>query len=259
MEKEPQISLIIVSHKSQDSIGQCIESVFKRARNIEKEIIVVGNGNETINLSENIKVINLPENKGFGTACNAGARFAKGKYLCFLNPDTELMSDNLEKIISEFEKDEKRGIIGPKLIGENNKIQEWSAGKEINLWDIVGNNLGIKRSHKIWESREKKECAWVSGACLFIQRELFEKLKGFDKKFFLYFEDIDLCRRARKLGYKILYYPEFSVRHFGGKSSQNKKEQKKLYYKSQDYYFEKHFGKITSNLLKLLRGIFLIG
>jgi hypothetical protein len=93
---------------------------------------------------------------------------------------------------------------------------------------------------------------------MFIRKELFEKLKGFDENFFMYFEDVDLCRRVRNLGYKILYYPEFIIKHFGGKSFDSKKEQQELYYKSQDYYFQKHFGKIKVNLLKLIRMIVII-
>jgi len=200
-----------------------------------------------------IKILTSSQNSGFGSACNLGAKEAHGRYLCFLNPDTEIVSDNFQEIISEFENNEKTGVIGIRLEEENRKIQDWSAGKEINLWDIIGNNLGLKRSKKIWESRKKIECAWVSGACLFIRKDLFEKLNGFDEKFFLYFEDIDLCKRAIDLNYKILYFPKFAIKHFGGKSFGSKKEQKKHYYSSQDYYFKKHFGKIYSLMIKIIR------
>ena len=253
MERKPQISFIIVNYNSKDYLEKCLASVFNNTQNISKEIIVVNSCDDILTHSEDIKIITALENKGFGYACNVGAKAAQGETLCFLNPDTEIVSDYFEKIISEFEKDSAIGIIGPKLVDENNNIQEWCAGKEVNLSDILLNNIGLKRSKKIWESNESVECAWVSGACLFIKKELFEKLKGFDENFFLYFEDIDLCQRARNLGYKIIYNPKFTVKHFGGKSFEDKKKQKKLYYESQDYYFEKHFGKIATNLLKLIR------
>ena len=251
MEKESKISFIIVAFRSENHLERCLYSLLDKTANIQKEIIVVNNGSYSFNFGDRAKVINS-SNKGFGSACNLGAKEASGDILCFLNPDTEIISADLEKIFSEFENN-KIGIIGPKLVDENDNIQEWSAGKEVNLSDVILNNLGLKRSKRIWESKEEVECAWVSGACLFIKKELFEKLNGFDEKFFLYFEDIDLCKRARDLGYKVLYFPEFVVKHFGGKSFENKKEQKQHYYSSQDYYFKKHFGKNFRSIIKLLR------
>jgi len=253
METKPQISFIIVNYNSTHYIERCLGSLLLESENIKKEIIIVSNDDSLLSIDNSIKIIASIKNSGFGSACNLGAKEATGKYFCFLNPDTEIISDNFQKIISEFESNEKTGVIGIRLEEENGKIQEWSAGKEIDIWDIIGNNLGFKQSKKIWESKNKIECAWVSGACLFIRKDLFEKLNGFDEKFFLYFEDIDLCKRAINLNYKILYFPEFIIKHFGGKSSGSKKEQKKHYYSSQDYYFQKHFGKIQHKIIKMLR------
>ncbi len=246
-----QISFIIVVHKGRVYLERCLASVFKNCENIRKEIIIVNNGDELLSASEDVRIISA-ENKGFGNACNLGAKEALGDILCFLNPDTEILT-NIKEPTKYFNANNDIGVIGAKLVDEKDDIQEWCAGKEINLLDIICNNLGFKRSKEIWESKKEIDCAWVSGACLFIQKELFQKLNGFDENFFMYFEDIDLCKRAKKSGYKIIYYPEFIVKHFGGKSFENKKEQKKIYYTSQDYYFQKHFGKMKHNLLKLIR------
>jgi len=275
MEKKSKISFIIPAYKSEKHLEKCFRSLLDKTTDIQKEIIVVNNSGSSFNLENGIKIINSP-NKGFGSACNLGVREASGNIFCFINPDTEIISNDFEKIINLFDSSsyhpelvsgsqeipdqvrndiKKIGIIGPKLVEENNDIQEWSAGKKVDLTDIILNNLGWKRSKKIWESKKKTECAWVSGACLFVRKELFEKLNGFDEKFFLYFEDIDLCKRARNLEYKILYYPKFIVKHFGGKSFDSIKEQKQYYYSSQDYYFQKHFGKISSFILKIIRGL----
>lgn len=249
---EIKISFIIVNYKSRELLEKCISSIKRTALSFSHETIIVSNDGEVFNFPE-IKTINLENNLGFGVGCNAGAKIAQGEILCFLNPDIEIISNDFQKIISEFENDPKLGIIGPKLVTENNKVQEWGAGKEINFFDIIGNNLGFKRSRKIWTSEKRVECAWVSGACLFIKKNLFERLNGFDEKFFLYFEDIDLCKRIKKFGYKIIYFPKFVIKHFGGRSFENKKYQKKYYYSSQDYYFQKHFGKIHYFLLKITR------
>lgn len=255
MENKPEISFIIVNYKDNPYLNGCLASIFKNAATINKEIIIVNNCSKYSDTLENIKILEISENKGFGNACNIGAREAQGDILCFLNSDTEIVSSDFEKIVSEFNDNPKIGIIGPKLIGNDNIVQEWSAGREINLSDIILNNSGIKRSKKVWESKEKIKCDWVSGACMLIKKDLFNRLNGFDEKFFLYFEDVDLCKRAGDLNYKILYFPEFTIKHFGGKSFENKKEQKKYYYSSQDYYFQKHFGKMKPVILKLLRKV----
>jgi GT2 family glycosyltransferase len=254
MEKKQQISFIIVNHKSDQFLEKCLKSIRNKFSDSKKEIIVVNNSDYSSGFSDNLKIIRS-SNFGFGSACNLGAKESLGDILCFLNPDTGIISNDFPKIISEFENNPKLGIIGPGLVDENGSVQDWSAGKEISLLDIIGNNLGFQRSRKIWTSEKKVECAWVSGACLFIRKELFEKLNGFDEKFFLYFEDIDLCKRALNSDYQVLYYPEFAIKHLGGKSFGSKKEQKKHYYSSQDYYFQKHFGKIRYFLLKIIRGL----
>lgn len=253
-----KLSIIIVNHQSWKYLIRCLESIRTNnsALNVDHEIIVVNNGSDILKLDPDVKCIEVGENLGFGRANNLAAKKASGEILWFLNPDTEIGSENINLLLGLFSNDSKAGVIGPKLITEENKIQKWSAGAESTLADLIKNNLGFPASQKIWESKEKKECAWVSGAALFIKKDLFQKLGGFDEKFFMYFEDIDLCRRARQLGYKIVYYPEFVVRHLGGKSFGDKKAQKKLYYASQDHYFQKHFGKFTAFWVRLLRGIF---
>ena len=252
-----RISFIVVSHRSEKYLKGCLASLFKNAGNFKKETTIVNNSDDQLDLPEDVRIINASENRGFGSACNLGAKESTGDILCFLNPDTEILK-NVRGVIDCFDTDNKIGIVGARLVDEKNIIQEWCAGKKVDLSDIIGNNLGFRRSRKIWESDALTECAWISGACLFIRKGLFDKLNGFDKNFFLYFEDIDLCKRAGDLGYKIIYYPEFTVKHFGGKSFSSKKEQKKLYYEAQDYYFRKHFGKIRHNLLKLIRRLILI-
>lgn len=129
----------------------------------------------------------------------------------------------------------------------------------MTLWDLIGNNIGFQRSKKIWESKEKIPCDWVSGAALFIRRELFQKLGGFDENFFMYYEDIDLCRRAKKIGSEVIHFPVVEIRHFGGKSFLKNSDglQKKYFYNSQDYYFKKHFGRKTAFITRLLRKIFI--
>jgi len=257
MENKIELSIMFVNFKGAEYLKKCLASISQRIKDVSYEIIVVNNNpKETELLSQfsEIKIINADHNLGFGKGHNLGARSAQGEILWILNADTEILEGDIKRIIREIR--EIRAI-GVKLLDENNDVQSWSAGAEPTLWDLIKNNFGVKTSRKIWESKEKREVDWVSGASLFIRKELFQKLGGFDEKFFMYFEDIDLCKRVRKAGHKVIYFPEFVVKHFGGKSFESSTLQKKYYYESQDYYFEKHFGKFKSGLIKLLRKLFI--
>ncbi len=234
---------------------KCISSVLTMVNGVKLEIIVVNNDEENIVLDgdERLKIIEVNENIGFGRACNLGAKEAVGEILCFLNPDTEIISENINDILKEFKNNKEIGVIGPKITEKNGKVQKWITGKELSLWRILKNNFGIIDDEKIWLSKEKQETAWVTGAVLFSRKNLFEKIDGFDEKFFMYFEDIDLCKQVRMKKYKILFFPKFTVRHLGGGSAKNRQTQKEEYYKSQDYYFQKWFGTSMMQLVRILR------
>lgn len=237
------ISFIIVNYQSEKYLLKCVSSIKEKILGVNYEVIIINNDNNDlgVELPSDIKLINKGKNIGFGAGCNLGARSAQGEILCFLNPDTEIVSENIFDLLNEFNKDKRIGIIGPKLITEDGRVQEWIAGKEITILSTLLNNLGHKRDKKIWESEISVECAWVSGAAMFIKKDIFQNFGGFDEKFFMYFEDIDLCRRACQLGYKVLYFPDFQIRHFCGKSFCHKKKQKKYYHASQYAYFKKCF------------------
>lgn len=249
-----KLSIVIVNYQSEKYLAKCLSSIKEKVLAVEHEIIVVNNDENNIEThcdaslqDGNIRIINTGKNIGFGAACNLGARMAQGEILCFLNPDTEIVSNNIKILLDEFDKENKLAIIGPKLVVETSRrgvlAQEWIAGKKVTLLSTLLNNLGYKRDKKIWESKASVECAWVTGAAMFIKKDIFQKLGGFDEKFFMYFEDIDLCKRARQLGCKILYFPDFQIKHFGGKSFLSKAKQKSHYHTSQYIYFKKCFCK----------------
>jgi len=260
MKNYKKISIIIVNFKSQDNLRACVSSILNKLKQGSFEIIIVNNDaqenvlNETIGLPE-IQIINLEKNVGFGTAINTGAKIAQGEWLMLLNPDARLLTSQ-QKMFDFFAATPEAGIISPKLVREDGKVQEWSAGVNPNLFDLVRNNFGFPKSKKLWESQETKEADWSSGAAMVVKRDIFDKIGGFDENIFMYFEDIDLCKRAREAGKKVFYFPQDEVAHFGGKSAKNKKKQKADYYKSQDYYFQKHFGRAYSKCIRGLRKIF---
>ena len=266
MENTKELSVIIVNYKSEHFLEQCLNSLYLAiSGKISFEVIIVNNYSpETLEKIQKsfpeIRVIINAKNGGFGQGNNIGTREALGKYLLFLNPDTEIISGNFNEIREEFERNDEIGALSGQLMTEENNIQEWSVGQRITFWDLVKNNLGFPSGRKVWESRGKKEVAWVAGTFFFIRRKLFLDLGGFDENIFMYFEDVDLCERIKKVGKKILYFPEIRILHkYGGSyAEEGKRWQKKNYYDSMEYYFKKHRPKIEAWSVRIIRKIFFI-
>lgn len=257
--KQTEISFIIVNYQSREHLARCLASIQKLVE-INAEIIIVNNDSLPLesSFSDNfqLKIIQAPKNMGFGSGVNLGAHSASGKYLFLINPDAEIVSASLQKISREFEQNKNLAILGAKIIDERDEMQAWIAGESITPWRIIKNNLGLSQDQAIQKQKNNFPVDWVSGGAMLIHKDLFQKVGGFDEKIFLYYEDIDLCRRVKKLGFDILYFPTLIVRHSGGKSFTNKTTQKKYYYQSQEYYFQKHFGKLAGFLMKWLQIIF---
>jgi GT2 family glycosyltransferase len=259
-----KLSVILVNYRGEQYLPECLGSVCEKLGGYFaiETIIVNNNTQKKLDSSKlapkfkNLKIINLEKNIGYGAGNNRGVKEAGGELLLFLNPDTRIVSVRPEKIQEQFENSKNTAILGARLVNSQGKNEAWSAGLAITPMDTILNNLGFIRSRKIWQKAVSQNVDWVSGAALFMRRADFENLGGFDEKFFLYFEDIDLCRRARNQGKKIIYDPGFTVEHQSGASFKNPSEQKREFYKSQDYYFEKHFGKPKSLIIKTLRKIF---
>lgn len=238
------LSIVIVNYKSEQYLLRCLESLYEKKSNKPFEIIIINNDQQNdlqriIEQYPTVTVIKNKKNSGFGAACNMGAKLAQGEIILFLNPDTQLLYDYTFDIADKFNQQKNLGVIGPRLVADNGKAQWWCAGKDISFWQIFKNKLGIIESKKIWESKDGVFADWVSGAALFVKKELFEAVDGFDEKMFMYFEDMDLCRRIRKLGRDVLFFPEISIRHSGGKSYEGVIRQKSHYFKSLLYYTKK--------------------
>jgi GT2 family glycosyltransferase len=261
MPDSKELSIIIVNYRSEQYLENCLASLFSELTvGIDFEVIVVNNDEAgklrgVLRDFSLVRVIQQNRNSGFGAANNLGAARAGGRLLWFLNPDTEIKT-GIKSIIETFNKDSGTGIVGAGLVTADSQAQPWAAGAEVGILGLIRNNLGFPASKMIWNSEKTREAAWVSGGAMFVKKEVFAATGGFDEKFFMYYEDIDLCRRVRIAGKKVVYCPEVKVKHIGGSSWQDEKTQKSDYYKSQNYYFAKHYGRLQSGLVTALRKIF---
>lgn len=239
------VSVVIVNYRTPDlSVAAAVSALDDGAIRVVIVDNASGDGStETFRaLSDGrLRVLEHHRNAGFGTAANLGAREADGDVLVFLNSDARLRPGSLASMTAGLSPTAGRAIIGPRLVGEDGVIQR-SAGLVPGPDDLLLRGLGVQRvsralshvpilGHLLQRTRIATEydqatfatttidVTMVSGACLAIGREAFAELGGFDERYFMYFEDADLCRRATRAGWPIRYVPEAAVDHIGGASS----------------------------------------
>jgi GT2 family glycosyltransferase len=247
------VSIILVNYNGADVLIDCLNSLEKFIPQDNCEIIVVDNNSQDNSVDilndkfPRIKLIKLPKNVGFGAGNNAGVKVAKGEFIFLLNTDTILESNILPHLIELMSENPDVGIIGPKLLFPDKSFQI-SFSPEIS----IKGEFAARKLHKNAENKNKlhiieqdfqdiQEVDIVVGAAFFIRADLFNLLGGFDEKFFMYFEESDLCQRVRNKGYKVLYTPHVSLIHIRGYSV--KKISNKMaveYRRSQIYYYHKH-------------------
>lgn len=259
------ISVIIVQYNN-SHLTQTAISSFRNFHNCNYEIILVDNGStepKAVEFSKDIpdlKLICLENNFGFSKANNLAVKQSSGNILFFLNNDTVTTSEILSEIEAEFNKDFSIGIIGPKLFNTDGSIQ-LSYGKLPSLFveftDKIFYSMVEKKNKFVMKYIKKRYgkkefTGWVTGAALFIRKEIFLELNGFDESFFMYFEDKDLCKRVNVSGKKVVFFPGSSLIHLRGASlnDPNKEFLNRKYRESQLIYYKKHKTKLGQLLLK---------
>lgn len=247
----PQLSILTVTYNSQSTIKEFLISIDKYLKDIDHEIIIVDNDSSDDTLesikSTKIKVKLLPqsENLGFSKSNNIAARSADSDLLLFLNPDTRIIDDSLTEAIAYLKVHTDTGILAPKLIQDDASTQPSIQNKPTivaALKEFWLNQKGSFMPYTI-KSDSPVEVQTVVGAAMLIKKEIFEKVKGFSEKFFLYFEDIDLCDKVKASGYKIIYFPKTTIKHKVGisaktnpKSSALLIESAKIYHGTLNYF-----------------------
>lgn len=282
-----KLSIIIVQYKVKKELFDCLRSIKKANTKMSYEVIVVDNDEEKSIEKElkkqfpDIVYIKSPGNIGFGAGNNLGARKAKGEYLFFLNPDTIVKKDAINKLCDVLTRDKKLGIVAPLLLDPKNEpyplqgsttLSPKTAVFSLSLVAKIWKNNPVYKKYYLadWDKKSFHSVDVVPGTAFMIARKFFEKIGGFDEHFFLYFEESDLCKRIREMGYKIGITPKARVVHLWGKSTEKSQVNiKKIFSKSRFYYFKKHYGLpiaiITNFLLSLsgydviFLGIFLLG
>ena len=227
------LSIITVNYNSLSYLRECVSSIYHWTHGTSFEIIVVDNASPTEDIDRlaeefpQVKIVKSQHNLGFAGANNLGFRYSSGDWILFLNPDTKLIKPALTEILEQARLLTDTGIVGCRLLNADLSVQTSSI---MNFPRIMNSMLQLEylrlRWPKLWgigplfsgDSRPIRVEA-VSGACMFIKREIFSRVGMFSEDYFMYSEDIDLCYRVAHVGLVNYYLGQCSIIHYGGSSS----------------------------------------
>lgn len=260
-----KLSIVTLNFKKKDLTIACLASLYSHYKDQfekgEMETIVVDNYSEDDSVKvvrnaikkysyHHVELIANSENAGFGKGCNLGASHAKGKYVLFLNNDTQVQNKGFLDMVEFLDHHPEIGILGGRMKNEDGTSQA-SAGKFYTFFNAILMILGMQRLGFLYSSpNEIKKVDWVSGGCMMVKKEMFEKIGGFDKEIFMYFEDVELSYRAKKKGFLTYYFPGSETLHIGQGSS-NRSFAVINIYKGLMFFYKKHMPQWQTNMIKL--------
>jgi GT2 family glycosyltransferase len=224
------VDVVVVSFNSCETLRTCVGHL---ARDSSYDVFVVDNASRDGSISSisdlPVSRVELDRNYGFAYACNRGSEAGASPYVLFVNPDARIEPDSILRLVSALDRDESAGAVAPRLSDARGRI-EHSLRRFPRLRSTYSQALFLHRllPRASWVDEVVREpyryqaagpTEWVSGACLLVRRKALEDIGGWDEAFFLYGEDVDLCRRLATAGHRILYEPQAVATHVGGVSA----------------------------------------
>ena len=246
----PELSFLILTYNSENYIEPLFDSLLskisKEVKDGTYEIIVVDNASTdgTANKvnkyqATHIRFIQSGENGGYAKGINLAAKHAHGKYLIVINPDSTLLEADFKRLVKDFDSDSTLGI-GGFVLQNHAGIREKTAGKFYNFLSFLLFAGGLEDVAGIrFSPKEMVTVDYVSGGFVVFRRSVFEQLNGFDEDYFMYVEDMDICYRAKKAGFKTMFLPYCSIVHKGQGSSSREFAIVNIY-KGLTLFYKKH-------------------
>lgn len=225
----PLVSAIVLNYRTPQAAVRCVQALLAQTIAGQIEILLIDNHSEDDSIGvlrvwfgkhPQVRVIESSTNRGYGGGNNEAIRHGRGEFLLIINPDNELEPDGLERLIAAMQADATIGILAPRLVYDDGSIRD-SHRAFPTMFDVFIKRTPLSRFfkhrldrylHRDRDASTVQEADWVHGACFLIRRSLFQGLGGFDERFFLFFEDADLCRRVWDSGKRVVYFPLVSAR-----------------------------------------------
>ena len=229
------LSIVIVNWNSAGYVRQCVNAIQLNPPGCTYEIVVVDSGSfdecgEILRREfPAVRFVQSQTNAGFAAANNLGAERSRGRVLLFLNPDTEVVGNALDRLLKTLNRLPDAGLVGARLLNSDRSLQTSCIQSFPTVLNQVLDAEWLRRSFSrspFWgigplfdETQNPSSVEVISGACIMIKRSVFQCISGFDERYFMYSEDLDLCWRVRQAGFDCLYVPDALIVHHGGGSS----------------------------------------
>jgi len=260
--QEAVVDVVVVAYNSADTLRGCVEPL---ARLSGVRVTVVDNQSPDDSIAaiadiDAVNVVRAPRNGGFGYGCNLGAAQGSAPFLLFLNPDARIDLASLAALVDVARADDTVGLVGPRILDDDGSLAysvrrfprlRSTYAKALFLhraWPRAAWTDELVRDPAVYERADTAE--WVSGACMLVRRDAFDRLAGFDEDLFLYCEDTDICLRLWQAGLSVRFEPAATVRHVGGASS-GVGETQAIAARSRVHYARKHRGPVAALLERI--------
>lgn len=268
----PEVSAILVNYNAGSELATALESIRADCAQVRWEAVVVNNASTdgsaaVVESVPHSRLIRNEVNVGFGRAINQAVAVSKAPLLLFINPDCRLMPGALSTLRSVLEGESSCAVVGPRILDPDGTVQGSARGDPDMLTGLFGRTgalrailpfLPVARRNVVAEDAFRTGDSslvvdWLSGACMLVRRDAFLETGGFDERFFLYWEDADLCRRLRARGYHVRYVPGASAVHQVGRSSRTARRSSiRAFHASAYLYYATHVAPGALNPRRLI-------
>jgi N-acetylglucosaminyl-diphospho-decaprenol L-rhamnosyltransferase len=237
MNPSPDVSVILVSYNAAAWLDRCLASLAQGSQQLDIDVVVVDNasrdGAATVAQRYAVRLLRNDVNVGFAAAVNHGVNASAGEWILLLNPDTEMRAGTIDRLVEFARAHPRHGLYGGRTVHEDGTLDPRSCWGEPSLWStfcfatglstaFAGSRVFNPEALVGWPRDSVREVDIVSGALMLVSRATWDRLGGFDERFFVYAEDADLASRARAAGFAPVIVPDAVVVHAGGASSETK-------------------------------------
>ena len=254
-----KLSIIIVNWNTCEITLQALRSVYQETQGFDFEVILIDNNSADKSVEKiraefpQVQLVVNTDNLGFGRANNQGLKIAKGEYIFLLNSDTIVLNGAIQTLVKYLDEHPAVAVLGPKLLNADKTFQHSCRRRLPNPLNSFFHLFGLARlfpkskmatNYKRYadDSNVTEPAEILSGAAMFFRRQVYETVGGFDERFFMYGEDVDLCKRILDAAYKIMFVHTAEIIHLGGASSKKRKTKSLInFYEAMWIYYDKHY------------------
>lgn len=266
-----QLSISIVNTNNKPLLKDCLQSIYDNTLKTSFEIIVVDNASTdgSVEMLEkdfpDVICIKNFQREGYGFSHNRAVEVAKGKYILIFNEDMIIGKNALDLMVSRMDIDNTIGALGCKLLNPDGSLQHScfkfpTLGSELYEalfpYTYIHKNSTTRAKMYYWDHNDERDVDIIMGCCMLIPRSVIDEVGAFDTQFFVYSEEFDWCKRIKEAGYRITFFPEAEIIHYGGQTSKTMSVRMHLVMMESKYkYYKKHNGFVYAMLVNVIIGL----